>query len=242
MCKIRSFLISVLTTMPILALLAVGAASANAYWTPAHAGRSQTIARSAGRHHSRHKGHGHRKGHGKGGSSLPGGPQGNTGLQGKTGPAGLQGPKGNPGPVGPQGPGAIGYAYDSTAPAATEQNTPLGPSGPFDLTGSCVQLGPKLVAVTLGASNANSVQFDQTRTEEDDGIPAFTTFARNTQPQSLTPVALFGLASTSLGTAYSYATGRLTVTSPVHGELEVFEYVSEVSNICHISTVWTPAS
>jgi len=241
MCKIRSYLISVAATTSILALLALGASGANAYWTPAHAGRSWTIAHSARGHHSRHKDHGRRKGK----PSLLSGSHGNMGPQGKTGPAGPtgpQGPKGDTGPIGPQGPGAIEYTYDSTAPAATEQNTPLGPSGPFNLTGSCVQLGPKLVTVTLSASNSNSVQFDQTRTEEDEGIPAFTTFARDTQPQSPTPAELFGLASTSLGTAESYATGRLTVTSPVHGELEVFEYVSEVSNICHISTVWTPAS
>lgn len=233
----RSYLVSV-AACSILALLALGTTGAAAYWTPAHAARTGT--HSARKHHGAR--HGYRKGHGKGGPSLLSGPQGSAGSQGKTGVAGPQGSKGNPGPVGPQGPGAIEYVYDSTAPAATEQNTPLGPSGPFELTGSCVQLGPKLVAVTLGASNSNSVQFDQTRTEEDDGIPAFTTFARNTQPLSLTPTSLFGLASTSLGTAYSYATGRLTVTWPVHGELEIFEYVSEVSNVCHISTVWIPAS
>jgi hypothetical protein len=235
MCKTRSFIGSVVATTSILALLALGAAGAGAHQTPAHAGRN---AHSARNHHSR------RKGHGKGRPSLLSGPQGNAGAQGKTGPAGAagpQGPKGDPGSTGPQGPGAVEYTYDSTAPAATEQNTPLGHAGPFELTGSCVQLGPKLVAVTLGASNADAVQLDEMRTEENNGVPSYTTFARNTQIPSATPDPLFGLANSGLS-ADAYADGRLTVTSPIHGQLEVFEYVSEATNVCHISTVWIPAS
>ena len=34
----------------------------------------------------------------------------------------------------------------------------------------------------------------------------------------------------------------LIVTSPSHGDLEVYEHVSHANNTCHVSLVWTPAS
>jgi|HubBroStandDraft_4_1064222.scaffolds.fasta_scaffold02995_7 hypothetical protein len=227
----RSYLISIAATS-ILALLALGATGASAY---------QARARTARTAHNSCKQHGHSKHHCKSGTSLLSGPQGKTGPAGPAGPQGPKGAQGDPGSTGPQGPGAVEYTYDSTAPAATEQNTPLGHAGPFELTGSCVQLGPKLVVVTLGASNAGAVQLDEVRTEENNGVPTYTTFARNTQIPSATPDPLFGLANSGLS-ADAYADGRLTVTSPIHGQLEVFEYVSEATNVCHISTVWIPAS
>jgi hypothetical protein len=227
----RSFLALIATTMSIVTLLVLGAVSASAHRAPAR------ISRTA---HSSCKHRGHSKSHCKAGTLLLGGPQ-RTGPQGPAGPQGPQGPKGESGATGPQGPGAVEYTYNSTAPALTEQNTPLGAAGPFQLTGSCVQLGPKLVVVTLGASNSARVEFDEVRSEENNGVPTYTTFARNTQIQSAAPSPLFGLANSGLS-AGAYADGRLTVTSPVHGQLEVFTYVSQVTNVCHISTVWTPAS
>jgi|GEM_PF-6717053 len=235
MCKSRSFLVSIATTMSLLALLALGAVGASAHRTPA---RGAHKARSARKHHSRRKGHGHTTVSVK----LLAGPQGKTGATGPTGPQGPKGQQGDTGLTGAPGPGAIEHTYDSTAPAATEQDTPLGGAGPFHLTGSCVQLGPSLIEVVLGASNASTVQFDELRTDSDEGSPAETSFGRESASQTATPVGLFGMASTSAGSRESYASGRLTVTSPVHGELEVFEYVSEASNVCHISAVWTPAS
>ncbi len=231
-----SLLTLIATTFAVLALLAVGATGAGAYRTPAHSARE---AHSARGHHGR--GHGHGKAKSLSGPQGKTGPAGATGPQGPAGPQGPKGAQGDPGAPSAQGPGAVEYTYDSTAPAASEQNTPLGHAGPFELTGSCVQHGPKLVAVTLGASNADAVQFDEMRTEENNGVPTYTTFARNTQIPSATPDPLFGLANSGLS-ADAYAGGRLTVTSPVHGQLEVFEYVSEATNVCHISTVWIPAS
>lgn len=228
--------------LSLLALLAFASGAA------AHraSGRAAHVVHVVCHHHGR--GHGNSRCH-AGSSRITGiaGPRGATGPSGPAGPAGPAGPQGSkgaqgiPGAPGPQGPGAIEYTYDSTAPAATEQNSPLGPAGPFALTGSCVQLGPKLVVVTLGASNTDAVQLDEARTEENNGVPAFTTFARNTQTPSATPSPLFGLANSGLS-AEAYAEGRLTVTWPVHGQLAVFAYVSEATNVCHISTVWTPAS
>ena len=67
-------------------------------------------------------------------------------------------------------------------------------------------------------------------------------FSSFTQAISSTPAYLFGVTSTSAGDKESYAVGRLTVTSPVHGQLEIFAYAAEATNVCHISTVWTTAS
>jgi len=219
----RSLLSSLATAISLLALLVLGAASAGAHRAPTRGAHSA----------SRHKGHRSRA------HKLPTGP---AGPQGQAGPQGLAGTPGAKGSTGPQGPGAVEYTYNSTAPAATEQNTPLGVAGPFKLTGSCVQLGPSLILVALGASNADDVQLDYMRTDTDEGSPTETSFSSFTQIQSATPNDLFGLAASATGTKESYASGRLTVTSPVHGELEIFEYVAEVSNLCHISTVWIPAS
>jgi hypothetical protein len=217
--------------LSVIALVASGtAASASAHGTPAHIAQHSACA---------HKTHG--KNRCKPDPKSLRGPRGATGPAGPTGATGPQGPQGLKGETGAQGPGAVEYTYDSTAPAASEQNTPLGHAGPFELTGSCVQFGPKLVAVILGASNVDAVQFDEMRSEENNGVPTYTTFTRNTQIPSATPMPLFALANSGLS-ADSYAGGRLTVTSPVHGQLEVFAYVSEATNVCHISTVWTPAS
>jgi hypothetical protein len=136
----------------------------------------------------------------------------------------------------------VAYAYDSTAPAATEQNTPLGPAGPFHLFASCIQLGPKLVAVLLSASNPLDVLYDESFADEENGAPPTSVFARSTQTASVTPRGLFGIASTNAGTQESYAQSTLTLTSPVHGQLSLFEYVSEGNNTCHLSLVWIPAA
>jgi hypothetical protein len=237
MFKVRSLLISAIATTSLLASLTVGAAGASAHRTPAHLSRNSRGAR-------RHHGHGKGRGTGK---SL-GGPQGKTGPSGAQGPAGPQGPAGAPGPKGdtgapgPQGPGAVEYTYTSTAPALTEQNTPLDSAGPFALTGNCLQLGPSLIEVTLDASNRDLVQIDETHTESDEGAAAFVLFSSFIQAISPTPAYLFGVTSTSAGDKESYAVGHMTVTSPLHGQLEVFAYAAEATNICHISTVWTPAS
>jgi len=228
----RSLLSSLATATAMLALLVLGTASAGAHRAPTRG------AHSASRHH-RHRSLAHKLPTGPRGKTGPAGPQGQAGPQGL---AGTPGAKGEAGSTGPQGPGAVEYTYNSTAPAASEQNTPLGVAGPFKLTGSCVQLGPSLILVALGASNADDVQLDYMRTDTDEGSPAETSFSSFTQIQSATPNDLFGLAASATGTKESYASGRLTVTSPVHGELEIFEYVAEVSNLCHISTVWIPAS
>jgi hypothetical protein len=233
----RSLLISGIATTSLLASLTVGAAGASAHRTPAHRARNAHAARGH---------HGHGKGHGKG-KSLGGprgkiGPTGPAGAQGPAGPAGAQGPMGNTGLTGPQGPGAVEYTYTSTAPALTEQNTPLGSAGPFALTGNCLQLGPSLIEVTLDASNRDLVQIDETHTESDEGAAAFVLFSSFTQAISPTPAYLFGVTSTSAGDKESYAVGHLTITSPVHGQLEIFAYAAEATNVCHISTVWTPAS
>lgn len=237
MCKIRSLLVSAIVTTSILASLALGATGASAHRAPAHPARNAHAARGH---------HGHGKGHGKGKSlSSPQGKTGPTGSQGPAGPhgpAGAQGPKGDTGLTGPQGPGAVEYTYDSTAPALTEQNTPLGNAGPLALTGNCLQLGPSLIEVTLDASNRDLVQIDEMHTESDEGAAAFVLFSSFTQAASPTPAYLFGVTSTSAGDKESYAVGRLTVTSPVHGQLEIFAYAAEATNVCHISTVWTPAS
>ena len=239
MCKIRSLLVSAIAATSILASLTVGAAGASAHRVPAHPARNAHAARGN---------HGHGKGHGKGKGKSLGGPQGKTGPTDSQGPAGPQGPagaqgsKGDTGLTGPQGPGAVEYTYNSTAPALTEQNTPLGNAGPLALTGNCLQLGPSLIEVTFDASNRDLVQIDEMHTESDEGAAAFVLFSSFTQAASPTPAYLFGVTSTSAGDKESYAVGRLTVTSPVHGQLEIFAYAAEATNVCHISTVWTPAS
>jgi hypothetical protein len=181
--------------------------------------------------------HGHHKSH-----KSRVGPRGKTGATGPQGIAGPAGPTGPKGETGPQGPGASEFVYNSTAPAATEQNTPLGTAGPFKLTGSCVQAGPNLVITVLGASNTLDVQVDDLRTESDEGSPTYSWFEQFTQLASTTPASLMGLAATNAGNGESYAQARMTITSPVHGELEVYEHASEATNECHISTVWIPAS
>jgi hypothetical protein len=232
----RSFLASIATTMSIVALLVLGAADASAHRAPAHSSRTA---------HSSCKQHSRGKNHCKSGPSLLSGPQGKTGPAGPAGavgPAGAQGPKGETGATGAQGPGAVEHTYDSTAPALIEQNTPLGGAGPFQLTGNCLQLGPSLIEVTVNATNRDSVQIDDMHTESDEGLPTQIWFESLTQNASAAPMYLFGVTSTSAGDKESYADGHLTVTSPVHGQLEVFAHASEATNVCHISTVWIPAS
>ncbi len=199
---------------------------------PAATGALGASSHHAGGHHS------HRK------PSLvgPRGATGPRGPMGAIGPAGPAGATGATGATGAQGPGAVEYTYNSSAPAASEQNTPLGPAGPFKLTASCVQLGPTLLVVDLGASNALDVGIDNVRTEADDGSPTETSLDSFTQPATSTPTTLFGLASDATGTEESYGLGHMTVTWPVHGELEVFAHVSEGTHVCHLSTVWVPAS
>ncbi len=161
-----------------------------------------------------------------------------------TGPAGPQGPQGQPGPIGKTGdpgPGAIEYTYNSTAPAATDQNSPLGPAGPFSqLTGSCTVFGG-IVEVTLGAANPLIVRYDETRLDETNGGALNTWFTSGMQPASPSPVDLVGEANTTnIGDGYNHTT--MTVTDPVHGQLDVYEHVSHANNTCHISVMWTPAS
>lgn len=214
---------NILTAVLILAALALGPVTGSAL---ASSGPRAHAAAHHGRKHGRH------------GHTITG-PRGKTGPQGPAGAVGAAGVKGE---RGEQGPGAVEYTYNSTAPAATEQNTPLGPAGPFKLTASCVQIGPTLLVVDLGASNALDVGIDNVRTEADDGSPSETSLYRFTQPAAATPSTLFGLASDATGTEESFGQGRMTVTSPGHGELEVFAYVSEGTHECHLSTIWVPAS
>ncbi len=213
------------TTAAAIAILAVALG-------PAATGALGASSRHPVKHHAHHK------------PSLvgPRGATGPRGPMGATGPAGPAGANGATGATGAQGPGAVEYTYNSTAPAAIEQNTPLGTAGPFKLTGSCVQLGPSLIAVQLGASNASDVHVDEVREEDSNGTSELAYFNTFTQPATGTPTSILGLASDASGTRESYDYGHLTITSPVHGELEVFEYASEASNVCHISTVWVPAS
>jgi len=231
MRNLRSARRSTITTAALLASIAVislDPSAAGAYRTPV-------------RHHARAARH--RRHHAKGHTTVTvvHGPTGPQGARGPQGPQGPQGATGSTGATGPQGPGATLYTYDSTAPAAVEQNTPLGPAGAYRLTASCVQLAPNLIAVVLGASNTSPVLFDEAFTAEDEGAPASSSFFRLTQPASSLPQSLFGVASTSAGTKESYAQATMTLTSPTHGQLSVFEYVSEASNTCHLSVMWTPA-
>lgn len=228
MCKINHFTGSFTLLAATLAALTLGAASAGADVAGHRAHSASTL-------------HGHHKSH-KGPLVGPRGRTGATGPQGPAGPVGPQGPKGETGATGPQGPGAVEYVYDSTAPAASEQNSPLGNAGPFKLTGSCVEPAPQLVIAVLAATNALDVQVDAVRTESDEGSPTATWFERFTQPASAAPASLMGVAATNAGDGESYAQERLTVTAPVHGQLEVFAYASEATNECHVSTVWMPAS
>jgi hypothetical protein len=227
----RSLLSSLAAIAAILALLVLGATGASAHRAPTRGAHSAST-------------HGHRSRIRK----LPVGPRGKTGPTGPQGPAGPQGLAGAPGAkgeigsTGPQGPGAVEYTYNSTAPAGTEQNTPLGVAGPFALSGNCLQLGPSLIEVSLNAANKAPVQIDDVHTESDEGSPTLIWFESFTQSVGPDPAYLFGVTSTSVGDKESYASGRLTVISPVHGQLEVFAYASEATNVCHISTVWIPAS
>jgi hypothetical protein len=143
--------------------------------------------------------------------------------------------------TGQQGPGAVEYTYDSTAPAATPQNTPLGPAGPFsDLTGSCTVSG-SVVEVLLGATNSSTVYLDATRNDQTNGGTPDTFFESFSQPAASSPTVLTGEANTNnAGDGYNHTT--MTVTSPSHGTLDVFEHVSHANNTCHLSVVWTPAS
>jgi hypothetical protein len=153
----------------------------------------------------------------------------------------VTGKQGQPGPPGPQGPGAVEYTYDSTAPAATLQNTPLGPAGPFsELTGSCiVSLGS--VQVWMSATNSHPVEVDVNRNDQTNGTPPLTGFASFTQPAASSPAELSAEGnSNNAGDGYAHTT--MTVTSPSHGTLDVFEHVSHANNTCHLSVVWTPAS
>jgi len=178
---------------------------------------------------------------GKQGRQGPAGPQGQTGPQGLAGKQGEQGPAGPQGQTGPQGPGAVEYTYDSTAPAGTPQNVPLGSAGPFsELTGSCVISGSSVFAM-LSVVNLNTVGIDDETTYATDGATPVTGFASFTWPifNSPQPIAV---ESNSSNTNDSYRHETLTITSPVHGTLDVFQYVSHVHTSCHVSVVWTPAS
>ncbi|MHB8491304.1 MAG: hypothetical protein ACYDA6_03695 [Solirubrobacteraceae bacterium] len=161
---------------------------------------------------------------------------------GATGASGPAGPTGATGARGATGPGAEEYVYNSTAPAATEQNTPLGEAGPLMLAGSCVQLGPSLIEVELGATNSALVQLDEVVLREDEGTPLAPSFASSTRNPTPLPSPLLALPASSGGTKESHLTAQLTVTSPGAGTLNVFAYVSEASNVCHMSVVWTPAA
>jgi hypothetical protein len=183
--------------------------------------------------------HGHRKSHKPASLAGPRGRTGATGPQGLAGATGATGPKGE---TGAQGPGASEYVYNSTAPAGTEQNSPIGNAGPLALTGNCLQLGPKLIMTEVNDTNRAPVQIDEMRTEDEEGSGAFTLFDTYAQPFNPTPGYLLNATATSAGTGETYVDGRLTITAPVHGQLEVFAYASEVTNVCHVSAVWTPAS
>jgi hypothetical protein len=228
MRKIKLLIASTAVAGAMLASLTAGACSAGARPAP------RRDASGAGVRHSR-KSRSHKP-------AVVRGPRGAAGPAGPAGPAGAQGPKGETGAAGAQGPGAVEYVYNSTAPAGTEQNTPLGQAGPFALTGNCLQLGPSLIEVAINAVNKAPVQLDDVHTESDEGSPALIWFSSLTQSASPNPEYLFGVTSTSAGDKESYASGRLTITAPVHGELEVFAYASEATNVCHVSTVWIPAS
>jgi hypothetical protein len=174
------------------------------------------------------------------GARGPQGQPGSPGPQGQTGSQGPAGPQGQRGPTGPQGPGAVEYTYDSTAPAATPQNTPLGPAGPFsELTGSCYLNGNN-VEVALGGVNINTVGLDVATTYQTDGNPVATAFASFTLPIANSPQPL--MATTNSNALDSYKHTTMTVTSPSQGTFDVFEHVSHANNTCHVSVVWTPAS
>jgi hypothetical protein len=165
---------------------------------------------------------------------------GPEGVAGAPGSAGSPGAAGATGATGSRGPGAVEYTYETTAPAASEQNSPLGPAGPFSsLTGSCTVSGT-IVTVSLGATNPSPVTYDETRTEVTNGGVTTTSFQTATQPASSTPADLLGEANTtSAGDGYNRTS--MIITSPAHGDLEVFEHVSHAANTCEISVVWTPA-
>ncbi len=171
----------------------------------------------------------------------PRGPKGATGSKGSTGftgHTGAQGATGLTGATGPQGPGAVEYTYDTAAPAASEQHAPLGSAGPLSLTGSCTESAGS-TSVVLGASNASGVNYDQTRQERLNGVPQATTLESTTHPASSTPSPI--VFQTAMTGNESSDKTSLTVTSPGHGDLEVFQHVSQSTKTCHMSVIWTPA-
>ncbi len=208
-----------------LATLALGTAGADAHTAHGHA-------------HSASTSHGHRKAN-KG--SLVG-PRGKTGASGPQGAAGSQGPKGETGAAGPQGPGAVEFTYNSRTPVFSEENTPLGNAGPFALMSNCLQLGPSVVEVNVTETNKTALGEDETRTESDDGFPATSSLFSATQGANASPAYLFGVTADGSGTQESYGQARITITAPVHGQLELFTSVSAIAEVCHISAVWIPAS
>jgi hypothetical protein len=235
----RMLIVALILVSSVLAAVAAAGASAASM----HAAKRKSVAPCARQGH-RHGKPCLRSGkHRTGGVALAQGPVGPAGPKGPTGPegpAGTQGPAGPAGKTGPQGPGAIAYVYDSTAPALTEQNTALGPAGPFSsLTGSCVVNG-NIVVTVLGATNSATVTLDETRIESTNGL-ASTTFRTLTQQASAVPADLLGEANTT-NVADSYNHTSFLVTAPMDGDLEVFEHVSHANNTCHVSVVWTPAS
>jgi hypothetical protein len=235
MNKITALIAPLVLTGALLVSLAVSVSGAGAYSSNIRGHRHA---------HSASTGHGHGKSH-KGPATGARGKTGPAGPQGPAGPAGAKGAtgaKGETGTTGEQGPGAVEFSYDSTAPAFTEQNSPLGDAGPFVLSGNCLQLGPSLIEVTINETNKSNVQIDEAHTESDEGAQAWTDFNMYTVGPNPTPAYLFGVTATSAGSRESYAEGRLTVTAPVHGQLEMFAYASEGTNVCHLSTVWIPAS
>lgn len=146
--------------------------------------------------------------------------------------------RGPTGQTGAAGPGALEYTYDTSTPTATEQNTPLGPAGPFSkLTGSCTTSNGA-VTVALGAINAQALTIDRTQTEQSAPAAANTTLQTVNQAAASSSADLLDETSSS-GESYNQAT--LTLTAPVHGMLEVFEHVSRTNNTCHLSVTWTPA-
>jgi hypothetical protein len=230
MRKIPTLTGSLAPAAALLAALALQASSAGAYQAPTHDAHASTTQ------------HGHHKSHKK---SLvgPRGKTGPAGPQGPTGATGAQGAKGEPGATGPQGPGAAEYTFNSNDPVSFEQNTPLGDAGPFALTTNCLQLGSTIVEVNVAETNKTSLSDDETRTEAANGTPAYTWFNTSTEPPSGgVPVYLFGMTAENTGTGESYGQDRVTVTSPVHGQLELFVYANEVAEVCHVSAVWIPAS
>src|SRR5581483_1334140 len=121
------------------------------------------------------------------------------------------------------------------------QDTPLGAAGPFaQLYGSCVVSGG-IVSVVLGATNPQPVDGDVSRTDVTNGGAPNILLEPLTQAASAVPADLIGEANdNNLGDGVNHTT--MTVTSPAHGILDIFEDVSHANNTCSIAVVWTPAS